>query len=220
MSRLYGARQRALQDQFDTRRIADKIEALVIQPQLGDMDMAFISSRDMFWLSTIDEQGRPTVSYKGGDPGFVRVLDNKTLVFPLYDGNGMFYSAGNIAGTSKIGMLFMDLERPNRLRVQGEATVSERDPLMREFKEALMLVRVNVTEAWPNCPRYVHRHQRTQASRYVPRVECETPLAGWKRIDLLQDDLPAQDRGRAQKEGGVISIENWMGKVATGDPEA
>lgn len=220
MSRLYGARQRALQDQFDTRRIADKIEALVIQPQLGDMDMAFISSRDMFWLSTIDEQGRPTVSYKGGDPGFVRVLDNKTLVFPLYDGNGMFYSAGNIAGVSKVGMLFMDLERPNRLRVQGEATVSERDPLMSTFKEALMLVRVNVTEVWPNCPRYVHRHQRVQSSRYVPRVECDTPLAGWKRIDMLQDDLPAQDRGRAQKEGGVISIENWMGKVATGDPEA
>lgn len=220
MSRLYGARQRAMQDQFDTRRIADKIEALAIQPQLGEMDIPFVESRDMFWLSTIDEEGRPTVSYKGGDPGFVRVIDNKTLAFPLYDGNGMFYSAGNIAGTRKVGLLFMDFERPNRLRVQGDATVSERDPLMASFREALMVVRVAVTEVWPNCPRYVHRMQKVQASRYVPRADCQTPLAGWKRIDMLQDDLPAKDHGRAGKEGGTISIENWFGKVTTGDPEA
>jgi predicted pyridoxine 5'-phosphate oxidase superfamily flavin-nucleotide-binding protein len=220
MSRLYGARQRAFQDQFDTRRIADKIEALVIQPQLGDMDIAFIQSRDMFWLSTIDEQGRPTVSYKGGDPGFIRSLDDKTLVFPLYDGNGMYYSAGNIVGTGKVGLLFMDFERPNRLRVQGNATVSDRDPLLSTFPEAQMLVRVAVTEVWPNCPRYVHRYQKVQASRYVPRTECKTPLAGWKRIDMIQEDLPGKDKGRAAKEGGLISIEDWMGKVATGDPEA
>lgn len=220
MSRLYGARQRAMQDQFDTRRIADKIEALAIQPQLGEMDIPFVESRDMFWLSTIDEEGRPTVSYKGGDPGFVRVIDNKTLAFPLYDGNGMFYSAGNIAGARKVGLLFMDFERPNRLRVQGDATVSERDPLMASFREALMVVRVAVTEVWPNCPRYVHRMQKVQASRYVPRADCQTPLAGWKRIDMLQEDLPAKDHGRAGKEGGTISIENWFGKVATGDPEA
>jgi predicted pyridoxine 5'-phosphate oxidase superfamily flavin-nucleotide-binding protein len=220
MSRLYGAQQRKFQDQYDTRRIADKIEALAIQPQLSEMDIAFIQSRDMFWLSSMDEQGRPTVSYKGGDPGFVRALDDRTLVFPLYDGNGMFYSAGNIAVSSKVGMLFMDFERPNRLRVQGEAQVSDRDPLMAEYKEAIMIVRVAVTEAWPNCPRYVHRYQKVQASRYVPRVECKTPLAGWKRIDMIQDDLPTPDRGRAQKEGGLISIEDWFGKVATGDPEA
>jgi hypothetical protein len=195
MSRLYGARQRAYQDQFDTRRIADKIEALAIQPQLSEMDIAFVQSRDMFWLSTIDEQGRPTVSYKGGDPGFVRVVDDKTLVFPLYDGNGMYYSAGNIAGISKVGLLFT-------------------------FPEAQMVVRVAVTEVWPNCPRYVHRYQKVQASRYVPRTECKTPLAGWKRIDMIQDDLPGKDQGRASKEGGLISIEEWFGKVATGDPEA
>lgn len=220
MSSLYGAHQRAFQDQFDTRRIADKIAEIAVQPQLGDMDMAFIQARDMFWLSTIDGQGRPTVSYKGGDPGFVRPLDNKTLVFPLYDGNGMFYSAGNIAGVAKVGLLFMDFERPNRLRVQGNATVSDKDPLMASYPEAQMLVRVAITEVWPNCPRYVHRYQKVQASRYVPRAECKTPLAGWKRIDMIQDDLPAKDKGRATKEGGLITIEDWMGKVATGDPEA
>jgi hypothetical protein len=114
----------------------------------------------------------------------------------------------------------MDFERPNRLRVQGEAAIGENDPLIAQFKEALMLVRVNVTEVWPNCPRYVHRMQKVKASRYVPRVECETPLAGWKRIDMIQDDLPKKDQGLAAKAGGLISIEDWFGKVATGDPEA
>jgi uncharacterized protein len=220
LSKLYGAPQRALQDKFDTRRIADKVEELAVHPQLSEMDIAFIESRDMFWLTTIDGQGRPTVSYKGGDPGFVRAVDDTTLVFPLYDGNGMFYSAGNVVGNGKVGLLFMDFERPNRLRVQGEATVSDSDPLLAGFKEAIMLVRVKVTEAWPNCPRYVHRMQKVQASRYVPRAQCETPLAGWKRIDMIQEDLPAKDKGLAAGAGGLISIEDWFGKVASGDPEA
>lgn len=220
MSRLYGAQQRALQDRFDTRRIADKIEALAIHPELGDMEKAFIESRDMFWLSTIDEQGRPTVSYKGGDPGFVKVLDNRTIVFPLYDGNGMFYSAGNIAGSGAVGMLFMDLEKPNRVRVQGVATISEDDPLKAQFLEAQLMVRVAVTEVWPNCPRYVHRYQKKQPSRYVPRAQCETPLAGWKRIDIIQDDLPAADQARAAKEGGLVTIEDWFGKVGAGAEDA
>jgi uncharacterized protein len=220
VSRLYGARQRAFQDRFDTRRIADRIEELAIHAEIGDMDKAFIESRDMFWLSTVDEQGRPTVSYKGGDPGFVKVVDGRTLAFPLYDGNGMFYSAGNVAGNGKVGLLFMDFERPNRLRVQGIASVSETDPLMKVFHEAILVVRVTVSELFPNCPRYVHRMQKVKASRYVPRPQCPTPIAGWKRIDMLQDDLPARERGLAQKQGGVISIEEWFGKVAEGSEEA
>jgi hypothetical protein len=220
MGTLYGAKHRAFQDRFDTRRIADKIEALAVHGEISDPDKLFIESRDMFWLSTIDNTGHPTVSYKGGDPGFVRVLDPHTLVFPLYDGNGMFYSAGNITGQSKVGMLFMDFERPNRLRLQGLATVREEDPLLSEFHEALLLVRVAVTALWPNCPRYVHRYSKVKASRYVPRAVCETPLAGWKRIDIIQDDLPGRDQGRASREGGVIGIEEWFGKVAKGDADA
>ena len=220
MSTLYGATQRAFQDRFDTRRLADKVEAIAVHSEVGEMASAFIESRDMFWLSTIDTEGRPTVSYKGGDPGFVRALDAKTIVFPLYDGNGMFYSAGNISAKSKIGMLFMDFERPNRLRVQGIASVTENDPLIDQFHEAVLLVRVKVTEVWPNCPRYVHRYDKVKASRYVPRADCETPLAGWKRIDMLQDDLAGKDKGRAQKAGGLVTIEDWFGKVAQGDPEA
>jgi len=176
MSTLYGAKQRAFQDRFDTRRLADKVEPLAIHSEIGDADKAFIESRNMFWLSTIDDQGRPTVSYKGGDPGFVRVLGAQTIVFPLYDGNGMFYAAGNISGQNKIGMLFMDFGRPNRLRVQGVASVTENDPLIGHFHEALLLVRVKVTEAWPNCPRYVHRYDKVKAS---PMYRAPTARHRW-----------------------------------------
>jgi hypothetical protein len=117
-------------------------------------------------------------------------------------------------------MLFMDLEKPNRIRVQGVATISEDDPLKAQFLEAQLMVRVAVTEVWPNCPRYVHRYQKKQPSRYVPRAQCETPLAGWKRIDIIQDDLPAADQGRAAKEGGLVTIEDWFGKVGAGAEDA
>ncbi len=220
MSNIYGETHRAFQDQFDTRRIADTIEGGFIAAEIGENDKAFIESRDMFWLSTVDENGMPTVSYKGGDPGFVRVVDGSTLAFPSYNGNGMFYSMGNIAGTGKVGLLFMDFEKPIRLRIQGTASVSADDPLLAEFHEAQLVVRVAVEQAFPNCPRYIHRMQKVSPSRYVPRTGVATPLAGWKRIDMIQDALPKEDQGRADREGGQISLDTWFGKVAEGDPEA
>ena len=150
----------------------------------------------------------------------MKVVDNTTIAFPSYNGNGMYYSMGNISSSGKIGMLFMDFEKPIRLRVQGTATVSNNDPLIETFKEAQLVVRVAVSHVFPNCPSYIHRMEKVSASRYVPRENINTPLAGWKRIDILQDALPAEDQGRADKEGGKISVEEWFGKVAEGDPEA
>jgi predicted pyridoxine 5'-phosphate oxidase superfamily flavin-nucleotide-binding protein len=136
----------ALPDRFDTRRLADNVETRVVLTEIPPDHKAFIESRDMFFLSTVDHQGRPTVSYKGGDPGFVRVLDSKTIAFPCYDGNGMFYSMGNLLGNCQLGMLFINLEKPHRLRVQGIASVNDGDPLLKEYAEAQFVVRVTVTE--------------------------------------------------------------------------
>jgi predicted pyridoxine 5'-phosphate oxidase superfamily flavin-nucleotide-binding protein len=136
MSRLYGPVHRSLQDRFDTRRLADNVEARIVLTEIPAEHKAFIESRDMFFLSTIDHQGRPTVSYKGGDPGFVRVLDGKTVAFPCYDGNGMFYSMGNLLGNGQVGMLFINFEKPHRLRLQGIASVDDNDPLLAEYAEA------------------------------------------------------------------------------------
>ena len=217
MSRLYGDNHRALQEQFETRRLADAIEHVAMETEVVGPHKGFIESRDMFFLSTVDHKGRPTVSYKGGDPGFVKVVDDNTVVFPSYDGNGMFLSMGNIKGNKHIGMLFISFEVPHRLRLQGEATLHEDDPAMDWYKEADLIVRVNVSEIFVNCPRYVHKYEKVDPSKYVPRTECATPLAGWKHIDKIQEVLPARDQGRAQKEGGIITEDEWKMKVAQGD---
>ena len=219
MSRLYGEQHRALQEEFDTKNMADRIEELACKTEFDEESKGFIEAMDMFFLSTVDHQGRPTVSYKGGDPGFVKIVDDTTLVFPSYDGNGMFLSMGNIAQNKEVGMLFISFERPHRIRVQGTPTVSRDDPMMSQYKEADMIVRVKLSELWQNCPRYIHRYQKVDPSRYVPREACETPLAEWKRIDIVQDVISAEDAAKA-RAAGTIDIEEWIDKVKSGDPTA
>ncbi len=217
MSRLYGDNHRQLQEQFETRRMADAIEHVALETEVVGEHKGFIESRDMFFLSTVDHNGRPTVSHKGGDPGFVKVVDDTTVVFPSYDGNGMFLSMGNIKGNKNIGMLFIDFQNPHRLRLQGEATIHDDDPALDLYKEADLIVKVKVSEIFVNCPRYVHKYQKVDPSKYVPRTECDTPLAGWKHIDMIQEVLPPRDQGRAEKEGGIITMEEWYENVAQGD---
>ena len=217
MTDIYDEKHRDLQDAFNTRELADRLEGMIVQTTIGEQEKAFIESRPMFFLSTITQDGQPTVSYKGGAPGFVQVVNETTIAFPSYDGNGMFYSMGNIQATAKVGILFIDFETPHRVRFHGVATVSKDDPLMAEYKEAELIVRVELSAMWVNCPRYVHKHQLTGLSHYVPEQQEKTPLAGWKRVDLFQDVLPPKDKGRPEKEGGVITIEEWIGDVQKGE---
>lgn len=219
MSRLFGPQHRELQDAFGTRKLADRIEEIACVTEFDDETKAFIEAQDMFFLASVDHNGRPTVSYKGGDVGLVKVIDSRTLVFPNYDGNGMYMSVGNIAQNSEVGLLFISFEKPHRIRVQGTATVSREDPLLEQFPGADMLVRVKLSEMWQNCPRYIHRYQKLETSRYVPQAECETPLAGWKQTDIVHDVLSPEEAARAKK-AGVIPIEQWMDKVKSGDPTA
>lgn len=188
---------RALQDRWDSRRLADRIESLLVRDRLSADDADFISQQDLFFLATADDHGRPNCSYKGGYPGFVRVLDERTLAFPSYNGNGMYLSAGNTAVNPHVGMLFIDLVHPNRMRVNGMAAIDPDDDLLDAYPEAQFVVRVEVREVFPNCPRYIHRHQRVEDSPFVPQDGCETPVPGWKRSDWARDVLPADDPAQA-----------------------
>jgi len=132
MSEMYSDQHRAMQQRFDTSRLADRLEGLA-QAKIPDDSKAFIESRDMFFLTSVDHRGYTTCSYKGGARGFVRVLDPETIVFPSYNGNGMFLSMGNIMTSHKVGMLFIDFETPNRLRLHGFATIEQNDPMLAEF---------------------------------------------------------------------------------------
>ena len=150
----------------------------------------------MFFLATADAEGRPQCSYKGGAPGFVRVVDEHTIAFPNYDGNGRYMSMGNALANPNVGLLFIDFEGRKRLRLNGVASVDFDDPLRSEWPEAQFVVRVRATEVFPNCPRYIHEYRLVQRSRFVPKEEAETPVPAWKRTDWAQDVLPEHDPAR------------------------
>jgi predicted pyridoxine 5'-phosphate oxidase superfamily flavin-nucleotide-binding protein len=197
---LYHEGSRRLQARFDTKRLADRIEERIVRDSIDDDDRSFIEARDMFFIATTDEEGQPQCSYKGGDPGFVRVVDERTLAFPVYDGNGMFLTAGNLLVNPKVGLLFVDFEGRKRLRLNGLASVDESDPLRTDYPEAQFVVRVSATEVFPNCPRYIHEYRLVQRSRFVPKAECDTPVPAWKTTewahDVLAEDDPAHDPAR------------------------
>src|SRR3954465_5987286 len=199
MGSSYHEGSRHLQDAFDTRRLADRIDERFFQrPNIDADDRAFIGRMDMFFLATADAEGRPQCSYKGGDTGFVKVLDEHTVAFPNYDGNGMYLSMGNVLVNPHVGLLFIDFtaQRPSRLRLNGIASIDEDDPLKDDWPGAQFVVRVEAREVFPNCPRYIHRMALIERSRFVPREETKVPVPDWKRTSWACDVLPATDPAR------------------------
>ena len=199
MTGLYHEGARELQDRFDTRRLADRLEDVKVRDAITAEDRAFIERMDMFFLATADAEGRPQCSYKGGDPGFVAVVDEHTVAFPNYDGNGMYLSMGNLSVNPHVGLLFVDFQGrpPHRLRLNGSARVEPDDPLLARYPGAQFVVRVRALEVFPNCPRYIHRMELVERSRFVPRPGAEPPVPEWKRTDWARDALPADDPARA-----------------------
>jgi predicted pyridoxine 5'-phosphate oxidase superfamily flavin-nucleotide-binding protein len=190
---MYHDGNRFFQDRFDTRRLADRLEERLVLDSIDDEDKRFIEARDMFFLATVDDQGLPNCSYKGGDPGFVRVVDERTIAFPNYDGNGMYLSMGNLRRNPNVGLLFIDWEEPTRLRLNGSARISLDDPLLAGYPEAQFMVRVAVRELFPNCGRYIHTMKLVERSRFVPHASTTTPIPDWKRRDYAKDVLAGDD---------------------------
>lgn len=212
---MYHEGSRRLQDHFDTRRLADRLEEVKVRPRFTDADRAFIEAQEMFFLATADARGQPTCSYKGGDPGFVRVLDEERLLFPGYDGNGMFLSMGNLLVNPRVGLLFIDFRKPGRLRVEGVASVhlpGDAGPRMTAtagtppeaapgFPGARYLVEVRVEHVFPNCSRYIHRATGFERSAFVPRGDEAPPVPEWKRQPWARDVLPEGDPTREEDAG-------------------
>lgn len=213
----YSPQQRALQDELQTRPLANAVVFAVVREELDPEMAGFISSRDYFFLSTVNEEGEPTVSYKGGNVGVAHVVDDKTIVFPSCNGNGMYFSAGNISATGKVGKLFIDMCTPHRVRVQGTAALSQNEEHMKRFPGAEFVVEVIVDKVFINCARYIHKHERLEGTnKYVPDESGEAPLPAWKRIDLIQEALPEVDLGRVAENGGTITEDEYKRKVMDG----
>jgi predicted pyridoxine 5'-phosphate oxidase superfamily flavin-nucleotide-binding protein len=189
---MYHERARELQERFDSRRIADRLAELLLRSQFTEEDRGFIERQRCFFLASADAQGRPDCSYKGGAPGFVRVVAPDTLVFPSYDGNGMFRSLGNILANPAVGLLFIDFEAQQRLRVNGRASLELDIPSKDAYPGAQALVRVQAQQIFPNCPRYIHRMTLVEPSPYVPEPERPAPVPAWKRNPAFKDYLPRE----------------------------
>lgn len=193
MGREYTAEQRELQDRFDSRRLADRLTA-GNSPEIGDAHASFIEARDMFFIASVDADGFPQCSYKGGAPGFVKVVDPSTVAFPLYDGNGMFLTAGNLRSANhNVGLLFVDFEGGSRLRLNGEANIDFDDPLLADHPRAKVIVRVHVQSVFANCRRYVHHYELVERSVFAPDADHEPPVPDWKLNPWFEGTLPAND---------------------------
>ncbi|MBX9587955.1 MAG: pyridoxamine 5'-phosphate oxidase family protein [Hyphomonadaceae bacterium] len=193
----YHAGQRGLQDQFDSRRISDRL-ASFNRTQFTADDRVFIESAIYFFIATVDPEGRPDCSFKGGPPGFVRVTAESELAFPDYDGNGMFRSLGNLLVQPHVGLLFIALHgRPQRLRVNGLARVLRDDPLLAHTVGAQLMVRVTASAIFPNCPRYIPKLELSAPSPYVPRPGHDPVEPVWKGFPEFKDVIhPRQPTAR------------------------
>jgi predicted pyridoxine 5'-phosphate oxidase superfamily flavin-nucleotide-binding protein len=188
---MYHQGNRDLQTQFGTTALADRLVEKLNRSTFTDADKELIESCGFFFLATADAHGRPDCSYKGGAPGFVRVVAPNLLIYPDYDGNGMFKSLGNLRANPHVGMLFIAMgEKPKRLRVNGTATLSSEDPLLEDFPGGQLLVRVTPQHIFPNCPRYIHNMQMVAPSIYVPEKGCAPVEPAWKGFGDFKDVVP------------------------------
>ncbi len=195
MSIMYHEGNRQLQDGFDSRRIADRLEQKLTRTAFSADDKTFIEGAIYFFLATADAEGRPDCSFKGGAPGFVRVTGPSELAFPDYDGNGMFKSLGNLVANPNVGLLFIAMHgRPARLRVNGTAQVRRDDPLLAETVGAQLIVRVTARAIFPNCPRYIPKLQLVEPSQYTPQPGVDPPEPAWKEFDAFKDVVHPRQR--------------------------
>ncbi len=190
MSEFYSDSQRALQREFASTGLADRLEQMIVRDTFDEASRAFIGQARFFFLSSVNANGFPTVSHKGGDAGFVKVTSANTLEFPCYDGNGMYYSMGNIDTHPQVGLLFIDFEQPHRIRIEGTAQLSRDSSVLAQWPETALAVQVKVSNMWVNCPRYVQPMQYLQPAEHIPRDGVETPQPEWKRMQGLADVVP------------------------------
>jgi hypothetical protein len=191
---MYHEGMRQLQDARETRGLADRLQQVTVRREFTEEDRLFVQSCSMVFVATADAGGHPDCSYKGGLPGFLRVIDERSLAIPDYDGNGMYRTWGNVLVNPHVGLLLIDFEQAKRIRVNGSAQVREDDPLRSEFPGSVLIVRVTATQIFPNCPRYIHKMQVIEHSAYAPRPNYTPPVPAWKTFDAFRDALPLRDR--------------------------
>ena len=186
---MYHTGHRELQKRFDGVKLADALEQNNNQRIFQPKDKEFIENVEFFFLATAFKES-VDCSFKGGVKGFVKVTGENTLEFPDYDGNSMYRSLGNILKSPNIGMIFVEFnDQPRRLRVNGKATIREGQ----SGSDSKLIISVNVTEIFPNCPRYIPDLQNNKPSKYLPDERGYGAKPDWKSHKEYQNYLPKDD---------------------------
>ena len=156
---------KAVQEKYGTRRHYEKLESRAdSNDKIGDAETDFIESRDGFYLGTANDNGQPYIQFRGGRPGFLKVLDERTLGYADFRGNLQYISVGNASANSKVALFLMDYPNRRRLKIVGEIEFSEAsdrpdlieklaDPTYDAKIERAAIIRVKGLE-W-NCPQHI-----------------------------------------------------------------
>jgi hypothetical protein len=188
----------ALQEQAAGRPIAEMLETVIRHETFTEDDKAFIEAAGYFFIATCFDN-IPDCSFKGGDPGFVKVTGPKTLEFPDYDGNSMFRTLGNVSKNPYVALLFIAFgPDPKRLRLNGTATIYREPERLSLHEGAKAVVEVECTDLFPNCPRYIPDLVAGEGSAYNPRPGATPPVPEWKTLPQVTPLLPDGDMHRAQ----------------------
>jgi predicted pyridoxine 5'-phosphate oxidase superfamily flavin-nucleotide-binding protein len=131
-----------------------------VTPDLAE----FLAGLDMFYLGTASAEGQPYIQYRGGSPGFLKVLDQRTLAFADFGGNRQYITLGNLSENPKAFLFLMDYANQQRVKLWGTARVVEddaelldrlRDP---DYPAQVERAIVFTLEAWDiNCPQHIHK---------------------------------------------------------------
>ena len=156
---------KAIQSEKGSRESYAKMEQkggwkTTVTPEL----LSFISQLDMFYLGTASAEGQPYIQYRGGAPGFLKVIDDKTLGFADFGGNQQFISLGNLSENPKAFIFLMDYVHSRRIKLWGNAKVVEGDAALeerlrsRDYPGRVERVILFEIEAWDiNCPQHIHK---------------------------------------------------------------
>jgi uncharacterized protein len=187
----YHRGMRKLQDRFEGREVPDRLAANRMRTAFNEADRELTETSPFFFLATATPES-VDCSFKGGEPGFVRVVGDNVLAWPDYDGNRMYRSLGNICENPRVGLLFINFDgrlfnAAARLRVNGLAEIDEREEAVAGLVGAKRLIRVVAENIFTNCPRYIPKLQFEERSVHSPREGHTPPDPAWKSMPFVKD---------------------------------
>ena len=159
---------------------------------------SFLAELDMFYLGTANAEGQPYIQYRGGSPGFLQVVDSKTLGFGDFAGNRQYITLGNISENPRAFIFLMDYARSRRIKLWGKLRIVEGDAkLFEQLRDDSYPGKVERAilfeiEAWDvNCPQHIHRRfSQTQVAPVIEQLQA--------KIIELESKLKAAENGRIE----------------------